>query len=139
MISNYQHKGTPKEDENKPKTKYFLKVTPRGDETIESLSSNLSKLKNNKFSFGEFNDHIISSQYGIKPECGIVEFLPKSRDVYLFSCKYETCEQALDAAIKDLNKDGLDAVPFDLEKLVNNIKIKPSFKNDKGLFVNYSK
>jgi len=122
MVTNYnKSKETPKEDENKPKTKYFLKVTPRGDETIESLSFNLLKLKNKNLSFGEFNDYV-SSKYGIEPEFAVLEFFPNSKDLYPFACKYKTCEQALDAAINHLNKEGLDAAPFDLEALINKIK-----------------
>ncbi len=128
MISNYnKSKETPKEDENKPKTKYFLKVTPRGDETIESLSGELLKLKNKNFPFGEFNDYVSSEYDPIKPEWGVVEFFPKSKDVHPFACKYKTCEQALDAAIKKLNKYGLDAIPFDLEALINKTSIRSIF------------
>ena len=140
MKQDYKSKGTPKEDENKPKTKYFLKVTPMEDETYnENIISELLKLKGENFPFGEFKN-FVSNKYGcIKGECAVVEFFPKSKDVHIFASGYKTCEQALDAAITHLNEKGLDATPFDLEKLVNNVKIKPSFKNDKGLFVNYSK
>jgi len=120
MKLNYESKETQKEDENKPKTKYFLKVTPRGDEDIESLSFNVSRLKNVPlpFPFGEFNNYILI--HGVEPEYVIVEFFPKSKDVHLFADKYKTCKQALDAAIKHLNKEeGLDATPFDLENLIN--------------------
>ena len=119
MILNYnESKETPKEDKNKPKTRYFLKVTLTGDEPTENLSCDLLKLKNKNFPFGEFNN-CVSSKYGIEPEYEVVEFFPKSKDVHIFADKYETCEQALDAAIKHLNKEGLDATPFDLEALID--------------------
>ena len=147
MLHKYRSKEktkevTPKVDgkpEYNPQATYFLKVTPMEDETYnENIISELLKLKGENFPFGEFKN-FVSNRYGcIKGEWATVEFFPKSKDLYPFACKYKTCEQALDAAIKHLNKAGLDAVPFDLEKLVNNIKIKPSFKNDKGLFVDYT-
>ena len=140
MEPNYKSKETQKEDENKPKTKYFLKVTPMEDETYnENIISELLKLKGENFPFGEFKN-LVSNKYScIKGEWAVIEFLPYSKDVHIFAKEYKTCEQALDAAIKHLNDEsGLDATPFDLEKLVNNIKIKPHFKNDKSLFVNYS-
>ncbi|PIN78742.1 hypothetical protein COY26_04890 [Candidatus Woesearchaeota archaeon CG_4_10_14_0_2_um_filter_33_10] len=126
MVTNYnKSKETPKEDENKPKTKYFLKVTPRGDETIESLSFNLLKLKNKNFPFGEFNNYILIND--VEPELGFLEFFPKSKDVNIFADKYKTSEQALNAAIKKLNKAGLDAAPFDLEALINKTSIRSIF------------
>ena len=127
MKLNYESKETQKEDENKPKTKYFLKVTPRGDEDIESLSFNVSRLKNVPlpFPFGEFNNYILI--HGVEPEYVIVEFFPKSKDVHLFACEYKTCEQALDAAIKHLNKEGLDAAPVELEGLINRTSIRSLF------------
>ena len=106
------------EPEYKPKTTYFLKVTPGRDEDIENLSFIISQLKDRKFPFGEFNNYILI--HGVEPECVVVEFFPKSKDVHLFADKYKTCKQALDAAIKHLNKEeGLDATPFDLENLIN--------------------
>jgi len=137
MEPNYKHKEVSMGDENKPKATYFLKITPKEDEDIESLGFNLLNLKNKKFAFGEFNNYILSSN-SIEPEYALVEFFPNSRDVNIFADKYKTCRHALDAAITHLNEKGLDATPFDLGKLVNNIKIKHHFKNDKGLFVDYS-
>ncbi|GEM_PF-4335044 len=109
-----------------PKKMYFLRVTPRGDETIEILSFDLSRLKNKTFPFGEFNNYI-SSPYGIEPEYAIVEFFPKSRDVHLFPEEYETCKQALDAAIRHLKKEGLDAAPVELEALINRTSLRSFF------------
>jgi len=127
MKLNYESKETQKEDENKPKTKYFLKVTPRGDEDIESLSFNVSRLKNVPlpFPFGEFNNYILIND--VEPELGFLEFFPKSKDVNIFADKYKTSEQALNAAIKKLNKAGLDAAPFDLEALINKTSIRSIF------------
>lgn len=137
MITNYnKSKETPMGDENKHKTVYSLKVTPRGDETIENLSCYLSILKNKNFPFGEFNNYILI--HGVEPEWAVLEFFPYSKDVHIFASEYKTYEQALDAAIKHLNESGLDVTPFDLEKLVNKVKIKTRFKTDKGLFVDYS-
>lgn len=115
------------EPEYKPKTTYFLKVTPGRDEDIENLSFIISQLKDRKFPFGEFNNYI-SSPYGIEPECVVVEFFPYSKDVHIFAKEYETCEQALDAAIKHLNKEeGLDATPFDLEGLIYRTSLRSLF------------
>ena len=93
--------------ERKEDTQYFCNALADAYNTDE------------EFEFGSFSHRFLSSEES--PQWAVAEFTPYTKDVQP-RYRFATSKDALDKALIYLDKLGLKATHFDLEKLIDDIK-----------------
>ncbi len=96
----------------------YLKLEPK--EPMGYIGDKMVDLENSILPFGFFSSHILNSG---GTRWAVLRFDPYSRDLNSGD-QYETRQAALNDALAHLDQKGFYASPFDLENLIDCVKIQ---------------